>query len=328
MLMRSRPIRRALPATRHTAWIRITTAAASAAMLSTLGLAGTSLTATHAATSAASAARIKLVDDSQSSCHLGNGVQHVVQIVFDNVHYFRDNPNVPSDLELMPNLLNFFENNGTFLSNNHTPLIAHTADDILTSLTGLYGDRQGVGIANDYQSYNTDGPNGSFNTSDSASGFTYWTGPINDTANTPSPNRDTNPNMVYSPVPPATAQHPVTPNTVTPAPWVPFTRAGCNVGNVSTANVELENVSPDIATAFGPNSPEEAQLQANLQTDSFADQTVADYVGVAVHCAAGNAFCANAQGDRGLNTTPSPTAVTDSLPQEPGGYTGFQALYG
>ena len=38
-----------------------------------------------------------------------------MQLTFDNVHFFRDNPNVPSDLEMMPNLLNFFENNGTFL---------------------------------------------------------------------------------------------------------------------------------------------------------------------------------------------------------------------
>ena len=90
-------------------------------------------------------------------CQLGNGVKHVVELTFDNVHYFRDNPNVPSDLELMPNLLNFFENNGTFLSNNHTPLIAHTADDILTTYTGLYGDRQGMPISNSYQAYNTDG---------------------------------------------------------------------------------------------------------------------------------------------------------------------------
>src|SRR5215472_8778231 len=60
---------------------------------------------------------------SASGCQLGNGVQHVIQLTFDNVHFFRDNPNVPSDLEMMPNLLHFFENNGTFLSNNHTPLI-------------------------------------------------------------------------------------------------------------------------------------------------------------------------------------------------------------
>ncbi len=64
-----------------------------------------------------------------SGCQLGNGVQHVISIVFDNVHFFRDNPNVPSDLEQMPHLLNFLESNGTVYSNSHTPLIAHTADD-------------------------------------------------------------------------------------------------------------------------------------------------------------------------------------------------------
>src|SRR5205823_4733429 len=65
-----------------------------------------------------------------AGCSLGHGVKHVVQLTFDNVHFFRDNPNVPSDLEMMPNLLHFFEHNGTMLSNNHTPLIAHTANDI------------------------------------------------------------------------------------------------------------------------------------------------------------------------------------------------------
>src|SRR5579863_4916570 len=94
-----------------------------------------------------------LAHDSSASCQLGNGVKHVVELTFDNVHYFRDNPNVPSVLQLMPNLLNFFENNGTFLSNNHAPLIAHTADDILTTYTGLYGDRQGMPISNGYQVY-------------------------------------------------------------------------------------------------------------------------------------------------------------------------------
>ena len=247
--MRSRPTRRARPATRPTTWLRITAAAGSAAMLSTLGLAGTSLTATHAATSAASAARIKLVDDS-ASCHLGNGIQHVVQLTFDNVHFFRDNPNVPSDLELMPNLLNFFTSNGTILSNNHTPLIAHTADDILTTYSGLYGDRQGDGIANDYQSYNKNGPNATFGTSDSDTAFTYWTDSIADNG-APSTGADTNPNMVYSSVPPATASSPVSPTSTPPAPWVPFTKAGCNVGDVATANQELESTSPDMAEAFG-----------------------------------------------------------------------------
>jgi hypothetical protein len=41
------------------------------------------------------------------SCKLAPGIRHVVEIQFDNVHLRRDNPNVPSDLEQMPNLLHF-----------------------------------------------------------------------------------------------------------------------------------------------------------------------------------------------------------------------------
>ncbi|MDR3082693.1 MAG: hypothetical protein LBV60_17495, partial [Streptomyces sp.] len=58
------------------------------------------------------------------------------------------------------------------------------------------------------------------------------------------------------------------------------------------------------------------------------DQETADYVGVAVHCAQDNAFCANAQGVKFGQTSPSPTASPDSLPNEPGGYNGFQGLFG
>src|ERR1700726_626857 len=76
----------------------------------------------------AGTARVSFHAMTDNTCQLGHGIKHVVQITWDNVHFFRDNPNVPSDLELMPNLLGFFENNGSFLSNNHTPLIAHTAD--------------------------------------------------------------------------------------------------------------------------------------------------------------------------------------------------------
>jgi hypothetical protein len=81
-----------------------------------------------------------------SQCNLQSAqgaIKHVIYIQFDNVHFTRDNPNVPSDLEQMPHLLNFFANNGTFSNNHHTPLISHTADDIITSLTGVYGERHG-----------------------------------------------------------------------------------------------------------------------------------------------------------------------------------------
>jgi hypothetical protein len=306
-------------------WFRVTAAASSAAVLGTLGLAGTSLAATGAPTAAAHQAALT-VSTTSSSCHLGNGVKHVVELTFDNVHYFRDNPNVPSDLEMMPNLLNFFEEGGTFLANNHTPLIAHTADDLLTTFTGLYGDRQGMPVSNSFQAYNKDGTNGSFNTTDPAGSFAYWTDPVNDTAKTPSPGHDTNPNLVYAPVPPATAAQPVAPTTNTPAPWVPYTRAGCDVGDVATVNQELENTTPDIADAFGANSPEAQQLAAD--SDSFKDAETADYVGLAVHCAQGNGFCSTAQAVKFGQTSPSPTAVADVLPDEPGGYSGYQALFG
>jgi hypothetical protein len=309
---------------RQPAWLRTIAAASSAALLGTLGLAGTSMAA--AAGTAARTAAGTPAATADAACHLGNGVKHVVELTYDNVHYFRDNPNVPSDLELMPNLLNFFENNGTFLSNSHTPLIAHTADDLLTTWTGLYGDRQGMPISNSYQAYNADGPNGTFNTTDPGSSFAYWTDPVDDTAKTPNAAHDTNANMPYAPVPPATAPHAVSPATTPPAPWVPFTRAGCDVADIATANQELENTTPDIAHFFGANSPEAQQLAADK--DSFKDAETADYIGVAVHCGKGNAFCADAKGVKFGQTSASPTAAPDVLPDEPGGYNGFQALFG
>ena len=261
----------------------------------------------------------------QSTCQLGNGISHVVQITFDNVHFFRDNPNVPSDLEQMPHLLNFLEQNGTVLSNNHTPLIAHTTVDSLTNYTGLYGDRHGMPISNSYQAYNADGPKGTPNTTDPADSFAYWTDPVFDTARTPNPAHDTNPSMVYSPTPPATTPPPA-PNQITPAPWVPFTRNGCNVGDVSTANMVLEDTGVDIPKVFGPNSPENNQLLSD--PNRFKDPETADYVGVDVHCAQNDGFCANAQGIKFGQTTPSSTATPDALPTEPGGYNNFSSLVG
>ena len=227
-----------------------------------------------------------------SGCNLGNGVQHVVNLVFDNTHFTRDNPNVPSDLEQMPALLNFMKGQGTLLTNEHTPLIAHTATDILTALTGVYGDNMGVPISNTFRYFN---PNG---TSNPGVSFAYWTSSIFDFTN-PSPQTDTTYNML-------TAQ-----GKNAPAPWVPFTRAGCNVGGVATANIELENNSVDIPVVFGAGSPQATEATNN------PDQATADFVGIAVHCASGNALCTTANGGR-----------PDLLPQEPGGYTGYKGLFG
>src|SRR4029077_16475508 len=114
----------------------------------------------------------------------------------------------------------------------------------------------------------------------------------------------------------------------TPAPWVPWTRAGCDVGDVSTANMVLENALFDIPKVFGPNSPETAQLNANAG-DSFRNKETADYIGLAVHCAQESPFCADAEAVKyPFDGDPVPSAVPDLLPDEPGGYTGFQALFG
>jgi hypothetical protein len=239
----------------------------------------------------------------ENGCQLksakGN-IQHVIYVQFDNTHFTRDNPNVPSDLEQMPNLLNFIENNGVLLTNHHTPLISHTATDILTSLTGVYGDRHGVPVSNSFRYFNPDGTlfHGPITRPVANNGvsFAYWTDPIFDpTTMTPS---DTTLNMLT-----ASGKN-------TPAPWVPFTRAGCNFGGVATANMILENIATDITKVFGANSPEAQEVVSD------PGQAFADFVGVGIHCAQGNALCA------GANARP------DVLPDEPGGYEGYNALYG
>ena len=74
-----------------------------------------------------------------TACRLGGGaIKHVIIMQFDNVHLQRDNPNVPSDIEQMPALYDFMKDNGSLLSNDHTVLISHTADGILSTETGMY----------------------------------------------------------------------------------------------------------------------------------------------------------------------------------------------
>jgi hypothetical protein len=239
-------------------------------------------------------------------CNLGNGVKHVIQITFDNVHFTRDNPNVPSDLELMPHLKQFLEQQGSLLSSVHTPLIAHTANDSLTIYSGLYGDRHGMPVSNSYKTYRPDG------TTESNGSFVYWTSPTYDSTNRAvSTTEPGTPSMVYSPTVPATQG---ATGSVTPAPWVPFTRAGCSVGDFSTANMVLENTNVDIPTVFGPSSPEAAENSADT---GFKNKTTAKYTGEAVHCAKTDQACSSAQ-----------RAVADRLPSEPGGYAGYQALFG
>ncbi|HYL72239.1 MAG TPA: hypothetical protein VEY89_13140 [Candidatus Dormibacteraeota bacterium] len=229
------------------------------------------------ATLAAASARA----DDDGGCHLAGGIKHVLELQFDNVHLRRDNPNVPSDLEQMPNLLNFLRSQGTVLTNHHTPLISHTADDIITTLTGNYGAKHGQPVSNSYGFFRSDGSVGF------SSSFVYWT--------------NTAPDGTPQMIDPRGKTH--------PAPWVPFTRAGCDVGAFSMANIEFENISGDIINVFGVNSPEAAEAAA---TPTLA---VADFEGIAIHCARHSRVCGSA-------------GKPDVLADEPQGYFGFAALYG
>src|SRR3984885_3254429 len=152
----------------------------------------------------------------QASCHFqsaGNKIKRVVFLTFDNVHLRRDNPNVPSDLEQMPNLFNFLLQNGIVSGNHHTPLISHTAHDIVTALTGVYGARSGIPIANSYGFFKQDGSVGF------SSSFLYWTAPSGGTL----AGGAGKPQMVNEL------------GKIAPAPWVPYTTAGCDFAGFSTA---------------------------------------------------------------------------------------------
>ncbi|HMF08000.1 MAG TPA: hypothetical protein VKJ00_02620, partial [Thermoanaerobaculia bacterium] len=321
-------------------------------------------------------------------CQLGNdggAIRHVIHIQFDNTHLTRDNPNVPSDLEQMPHLLNFLKDNGTVLDKHYTILISHTTGGILSSLTGLYPDRMGITVSNSYDFYNTATGVPSF-----TSAFKYWTAPVTSPV-------DNLPNLVN-----ADSGSPKN----APAPWVSYTRAGCDVGEVSAANTVLENAnavfvsggptpltvaasagdttitvgsvtgltagkvitidaganaetatiktqaSPgpknltllaplthahllgatvygptstdptgDLTTLFGVGSPEWIEGKASQTSVSgTAARALAftDFVGISVHC--GNSAQTICAGN--LN------AKADPLPDEPGGYNGFQALFG
>ncbi|HVH52443.1 MAG TPA: alkaline phosphatase family protein, partial [Gaiellaceae bacterium] len=177
--------------------------------------------------------------------------KRLVFIQFDNTSY--------GDVRQMPHLLDFLTQRGTIYTNDHTVLISHTAAGILSTLTGLYPDRHGLTVSNSYGYFNPSG------TTSFTSAFKYWTDPVDPTAN-PLPNLIT------------------TGKKTTPAPWVPFTRAGCDVGAVGMVNMVPENGSS---------------------------------VGVAIHCSQAATSVCNGN----ANATP------DLLPDEPGGYIGYKAIF-
>jgi hypothetical protein len=233
-------------------------------------------------------------------------IKQVVFLDFDNTHYMRDAPSVASDLEQMPHLLNFLTQNGTLFTNDHTVLISHTAAGIVSAQTGLYPDRHGLGVSNSYF-YFPPSKIPAFSTA-----FKYWTDLVDDSSGV----NDPLPNMVTDG------------QKNTPAPWVPFTRAGCDFGAISLANIELENTGTgpfgDMSQAFGTGSPEwnEAVVSnAAPPGTALRAKALTDYVGIAIHCANGGGICTR-------NATNMANSRADKLPDEPGGYLGYLALYG
>jgi len=341
--------------TRLVAAVAATGAASVASLLSLTGPAAASPVAprvvTHHSQETFAVGPAPLADVTNGSCTLANGVQHVVFVGFDNFHLRRDNANsianngdgnlntdlnIPSDLEQVPTLYNFLRGSaktpattnpttadnanyadgrsrtytdgspfsgGTILANQHTPIISHTSVDFTTTYSGLYGDRHGVPVA--ANSFGVYGNNGA-GTVGSNSAFSYWTDPL------PNGGGDTAPVLVTGKKSDGTYLN-------TPAPWVPFTRAGCDVGSVAATGFVPENTNT-VNSFYAPAAPAAPVTQAN-------------YVGVSVHCAIHSKVCGTDPGDSNVAASGSGVQTADDkLPSQPvaypGGQDGYKALYG
>ena len=81
-----------------------------------------------------------------------------------------------------------------------------------------------------------------------------------------------------------------------------YTRAGCDVGALGVADIDLENNSTDLATTYGASSPEYKAGNAHSYVG------VPDFEGIALHCAQGSAICAAA------NASSTGAVESDGLP--------------
>ena len=197
------------------------------------------LVAAQLAQARPTAARTKRRAPAASGCSLGangNPVKHVIYLQFDNTHYRRDAAGVavrPRADAAPPELP--AEQRHAVHERPHDPDLAHGGRDPLEPHRPL-PDRNGQTVTNSLRVLPAA-------TARSASrrSFKYWTDQVDATF-------DPLPNMVTDG------------QKTTPAPWVPFTRAGCDVGGVGTANIELENTATnatgDMTRVFGAGSPE------------------------------------------------------------------------
>ena len=101
---------------------------------------------------------------------------------------------------------------------------------------------------------------------------------------------------------------------IAPAPWVPYTRAGCDVGEVATANTVLENTGIDIP----PSSARVSRgIQANSDNPGARDAGVCRLRRPRRPLRAGLGDCSASQ-----------QRACRRAADEPGGYSGFNGLFG
>ena len=250
-----------------------------------LGLLAVTITlAAGAAVSKSADAGSKTSATAPTSCQLGNGVKHVINIVFDNVHFVAGQPERPvrPRADAAPAELPEVQRHGASPT-SHTPMIAHTADDSLTIYTGLYGDRHGQPLTQ------------------------LATRPTTPTAR-PTRRRRSPTGRRRSSTPQASAD---APGTTRRRRW-PTRDTSRRRGDTEPADAGAvgavhprrlhgrrlldrehgarERRRSTCRRCSAPSSPEVAQY--NADPDSFKDAEVADYIGVAVHCAQGDAICA------------------------------------
>ena len=206
--------------------------------------------------------------------------KHVVEITFDNVHFFRDNPNVPSDLEMMPHLLDFIEKQRRRSSPTTTPRSSPTPPTTSSPPTPA-----STATARACRSPTVTRP--TTPTARPTRPARSPTGPTRSSTPPQRPTPATTPTRRWS-TRPSRRRRP----SPALAPTRSHRRRGCRSPGRAATSATWRPPTWSSRTrrstsrrCSAPSSPEAQQLAAD--PDSFKDAETADYVGVAVHCAQG-----------------------------------------
>ena len=108
----------------------------------------------------------------------------------------------------------------------------------------------------------------------------------------------------------------------TPAPWVPYTRAGCDFGAVSRANIVLEN------TGTGPNGDMTKVFGRARRSGRGPGFERGAGRHAAVLWRRPTSSASRALRPRRRRVRGQPQRQARWLPDEPGGYAGFKGLFG